>query len=39
MVDLTKWNIEDNTFWENFGKRHSITFNSYTLAPEKTVSP
>ena len=39
MADLTKWDIEDDTFWENTGKRHSTTFDDRELALIKKVSP
>ncbi len=39
MVNITKWDIEDNAFWENTGKCHSTTFDDRDLALKKTVLP
>jgi len=39
MADLTKWDIEDNTFWENTGKRHSTTFDDRELTVTKKALP
>jgi hypothetical protein len=39
MADLTKLDIEANTFWENTGKYHSTTFDDRELALTKTVLP
>ncbi len=39
MADLTKWDIGDNTFWENTRKRHSTTFDDPESALTEKVLP
>ena len=39
MTDLTKRDIEANTFWENTGKRHFTTFDDRELALTEKVLP
>jgi hypothetical protein len=39
MADLTEWDIEDNTFWENTGQCHSTTFDDRELALKKKALP
>ncbi len=39
MADLTKLDIEANTFWENTRKRHSTKFDDRELALTEKVLP